>query len=307
MKAIRLAACSCAMAAILLACSTTTAGTIVRLETSLGPIDIQLLDQDAPGTVENFLHYVNDGLYDKSFFHRLAPGFVLQGGGFALYPDGQADIYPVQDGDRTLWMGRIPTQDPIANEFGRSNTRGTVAMAKLGGDPDSATSQFFFNLADNSSNLDNQNGGFTVFGIVLGAGMDIVDALAAQQPWDAGGIHSAFGELPLIDYESGQTLSTSHLEMINLAYMLELTAGDANRDGVVDVQDLTAYATNEGMTQDATWAHGDFNFDQAVDEQDLSDLISNWTFPEGNGTTVPEPTAAALIAAGALAMLRRRR
>lgn len=134
---------------------------MVRLTTSLGDVVLQLVD-DAPITTDNFLQYVEDGFYDGTIFHRVVPDFVVQGGGFL---PGMV----MQDGLR----------DPIMNEFSpsRSNLRGTVAMAKLGGDPDSATSQFFFNLDDNSSNLDNQNGGFTVFANVV-EGLDVVDAIA---------------------------------------------------------------------------------------------------------------------------------
>ena len=100
----------------------------------------------------NFLQYVADDFYDGTIFHRIIPGFIVQGGSFL--PD---------------LIKQEPVRDPIVNEFDplRSNVAGTVAMAKLGGDPDSATSGFFFNLVDNSSNLDNQNGGFTVFAEVL--------------------------------------------------------------------------------------------------------------------------------------------
>jgi|GEM_PF-1748805 len=133
----------------------------VRITTSLGEIVVELVD-DAPITTENFLQYVEDDFYDGTIFHRVVPDFVVQGGGFL---PGMT----MQDGIR----------DPIMNEFSadRSNLRGTVAMAKLGGDPDSATSQFFFNLDDNSENLDNQNGGFTVFAEVV-EGLDVVDAIS---------------------------------------------------------------------------------------------------------------------------------
>lgn len=135
---------------------------LVRLTTNLGEILFQLVD-DAPITTSNFLQYVEDRFYDGTIFHRVVPNFVVQGGGFL--------------------PGNIPqsgARPPIQNEFSplRSNVRATVAMAKLGGDPDSATSQFFVNLADNSANLDNQNGGFTVFANVI-EGMDVVDAIAA--------------------------------------------------------------------------------------------------------------------------------
>lgn len=94
----------------------------------------------------------------------------------------------------------------VENEFKVSNTRGTVAMAKLSGDPDSATSQWFINLADNSSNLDNQNGGFTVFAKVIGDGMAVADAIAQLQIVNAG---SAFTDLPVIDFTSGGLFDSS--------------------------------------------------------------------------------------------------
>jgi cyclophilin family peptidyl-prolyl cis-trans isomerase len=134
----------------------------VRLTTTLGGILVELVD-DAPITTQNYLQYVEDGFYTGTIFHRVIPGFVVQGGG--MLPGG------------TPKPGVRP---PIVNEFSatRSNLRGTLAMAKLGNDPDSATCQFFFNLADNSGNLDNQNGGFTVFANVI-EGLDVVDAIAA--------------------------------------------------------------------------------------------------------------------------------
>ena len=163
--------------------------TNVIMETPLGNIEIELFDEAAPGTVENFLNYVNDGDYDDSFVHRSVPGFVIQGGGFT-FDAGQA--FP------------IPTDPPIENEFKLSNIRGTIAMAKRSGDPDSATSQWFINLADNSASLDGgdgQGGGFfTVFGQVIGDGMEVADAIAALPRVDRG---SPFGQLPVIDYSTG--------------------------------------------------------------------------------------------------------
>jgi cyclophilin family peptidyl-prolyl cis-trans isomerase/PKD repeat protein len=132
----------------------------VRLTTSMGDIVFELVD-DAPITTANFLTYVNEEFYDGTIFHRVISGFVVQGGGFL---PGMIE--------------KTGVHDPIQNEFKHSNVRGTVAMAKVGGDPDSATSQFFVNLVDNSANLDTQNGGFTVFANVV-EGMDVVDAIAA--------------------------------------------------------------------------------------------------------------------------------
>jgi len=134
----------------------------VRLKTTKGDMLFELVDT-APITTQNFIQYVQDKFYDGTIIHRVVPNFVIQGGGFL--------------------PGMVPApgvRAPIQNEFDprRSNVRGTVAMAKLDGDPNSATSQWFVNLADNSSNLDNQNGGFTVFANVI-EGMDIADAIAA--------------------------------------------------------------------------------------------------------------------------------
>jgi len=135
---------------------------LVKLETTMGNIVIEMNEEAAPGAVENFLGYVESGFYDGTIFHRVMRGFMIQGGGF------------------TAEMVRKQPGAPIKNEFKVSNDRGTIAMAKLGGDPDSATCQFFINLVDNSGNLDNQNGGFTVFGKVI-EGMDVADKIALVQ------------------------------------------------------------------------------------------------------------------------------
>jgi cyclophilin family peptidyl-prolyl cis-trans isomerase len=137
-----------------------------RVTTTLGAFDIILFPTSKPQTVDNFLDYTDAGEYDNSFFHRSPANFVVQGGG---YKHTLADGFTkVKKFDRVL-----------PNEPGLSNVRGTVAMAKIGGDPDSATSEWFVNVNDNSSNLDAQNGGFTVFGRVPTAGMVVVDQINA--------------------------------------------------------------------------------------------------------------------------------
>jgi len=141
------------------------AGTIVRISTGIGDFSIELFDDEAPGTVQNFLNYVNRNDYNGTYIHRAVDNFVVQGGGYRF----QSFVGPID----------VPSDPPIQNEFGASNTRGTVAMAKIGGDPDSATNQWFVNVADNSGTLDADNGGFTVFGTVLGDGMITVDEIDA--------------------------------------------------------------------------------------------------------------------------------
>ena len=139
------------------------AGTLVQFRTTVGDLDVELFDQDKPITVENFLRYVRGGLYQNMFFHRCLPGFIVQGGGEAVSNPTSLDPF-------AQYFGVLEFA-PITNEFNVgpriSNIYGTIAMAKTPGDPNSATSGFFFNLADNGSNLDFQNGGFTVFGRVV--------------------------------------------------------------------------------------------------------------------------------------------
>jgi peptidyl-prolyl cis-trans isomerase A (cyclophilin A) len=154
------------------------AGTLAQFRTVLGDIEIELYDQDKPVTVQNFIRYVQSGRYQNEFAHRLVPGFVIQGGGFTITNRGTA-IWDIVD---------IPTYPAITNEFAigpkYSNVFGTIAMAKAS-DPNSATSQFFFNLANNSASLDdtNNSGGFTVFGHLL-RGTNVLNFLSAFQYWN---------------------------------------------------------------------------------------------------------------------------
>ena len=194
--------------------------TIVRVQTVLGDIEIELFDSVAPLTVQNFLNYVNDADYDRTFIHRSVPGFVIQGGGFWLDAASGAPEH-------------IVTDPPVANEFSLSNLRGTVAMAKLGGDPDSATSEWFINLADNSGNLDTQNGGFTVFGQVINNGMAVADAIAGLPRVDAGG---AFDTLPVIDYQGGA------IGEGNLVRLTAVSVIGPREDAVVNFGDLGLWA-----------------------------------------------------------------
>ena len=138
-----------------------------------GRLQVLLYDQEgkgAPKTSANLQAYLTAKRYDNTFIHRSVPGFVLQGGGYNVAP--------------TLPLPSVSSLPAVVNEYsaGRSNLRGTIAMAKLGSSPNSATSQWFWSLADNSANLDNQNGGFTVFGRLLGASdLATLDAIEALQ------------------------------------------------------------------------------------------------------------------------------
>jgi len=181
---------------------TAVTGTVVRFDVNAAaPNDkayVELFDQagnnrlrTTPATVTNFLSYVDDGSYENTFIHRSVPGFVVQGGGFT-----------VTNGQPGISIGNVTQRNPVVNEprpagiSVANNVRGTIAMAKLGSDPNSATNQWFFNLADNSANLDAQNGGFTVFGRVLGSGMAAVDEMAKVPRF---GYASPFDTVPLRD------------------------------------------------------------------------------------------------------------
>ena len=143
------------------------ANPLVVMDTSLGQIKIELLEDKAPISVKNFLSYVDEKYYDNTIFHRVIGkendpqgDFMVQAGGYGT--------------DKKL----KPTKPPIKNESnnGLSNTRGTLAMARTN-DPNSATAQFYINIADNSR-LDHAGGGYTVFGKVI-EGMDVVDKIKA--------------------------------------------------------------------------------------------------------------------------------
>jgi peptidyl-prolyl cis-trans isomerase A (cyclophilin A)/peptidyl-prolyl cis-trans isomerase B (cyclophilin B) len=135
---------------------------MIRFETSLGVFTVELDAELAPVSSENFLRYVDDGHFDGTVFHRVIPGFMIQGGGFA------AD------------MTQKPARKPIANEAanGLRNLRGSLAMARTN-DINSASAQFFVNLVDNGF-LDHRSGnfGYAVFGRVVD-GMDVIDKIAA--------------------------------------------------------------------------------------------------------------------------------
>ena len=145
---------------------TPTATPTVVMETSYGSLTIALDSNKAPQTVANFLSYVQDGSYDGSLFHRVIPGFVVQGGGYDAN------------------FQQLTTRAPVVNESrdGLSNRRGTIAMARTQ-DPDSATRQFYFNLQDNLSLDASMGAGYTVFGTVV-KGQEVLDKIAMQPTGD---------------------------------------------------------------------------------------------------------------------------
>lgn len=143
---------------------------MITIKTNHGDISVELFDEKAPISCENFRQYVRDGHFADTIFHRVIPNFMIQGGGM----------------DES--MTSKPTRDPIKNEAdnGESNTLGTLAMARTGV-VDSATSQFFINLRDNDFlNHGTRDFGYAVFGKVS-AGMEVVDAIAEVPTGNLGG------------------------------------------------------------------------------------------------------------------------
>jgi len=149
---------------------------MIRFETTLGDFTIELFDKEAPLSVANFLRYIDDEFFDATIFHRIVPGFVIQGGGF------------------TEDMTQKKTQPPVKNEAdnGLKNQRGTLSMARTN-DVNSATSQFFVNLKDNDF-LDDSRGnfGYAVFARVT-EGMDVIDKIAAVET----GRRRGFDDVPV--------------------------------------------------------------------------------------------------------------
>lgn len=185
-----------------------SADTIVTFTTNLGTFDVQLYDTQVPTTVANFLAYVNAGSYTNSIIHRSttynpATIQIVQGGGFELVTTAT-----------TASLDPIAAAGPIPLEAGLPNLKGTIAMARTN-DPNSATSQWFFNVADNPA-LDPNPGlgidGYAVFGEVIGDGISVIEALGAVPVYDESEILGpTFSELPLLD----NALQVQNLVMVN--------------------------------------------------------------------------------------------
>jgi cyclophilin family peptidyl-prolyl cis-trans isomerase len=188
----------------------------VRFTTVAGNIDIALLGSQKPATVANFLKYVDQGRYfiqdprthqtASTFFHRSLPGFIIQGGGL---------LGTVNSTSNGIAATLVQTFDPIQNEPGISNKRGTIGMAQNGSDANTATSQWFINLADNTA-LDSRNnnaGPYTVFGRIGNNTMTTVDAIAALPWFNFGGV---FSNLPLRDYTQNDYNSGTAPQVGNL-------------------------------------------------------------------------------------------
>jgi uncharacterized protein (TIGR03437 family) len=230
-----------------------TPSSMVRFHTNFGDIDVTLLPNSAPRTVTNFLNYVNRGAYNNSLIHRSVAGFIIQGGGYQF-------------------INRVPREiasdPPVVNEFSVSNTRGTIAMAKLGSSPNSATNQWFFNLADNSRNLNSQNGGFTVFGRVANtSSLAVIDRIAAV-PTPAV-FASPFDQMPLLNYRGGEVTEANVVLVTSIEVLNATPVPAIAENGVISASSfggfreaapgsfIEIYGSNLAGTS-RSWAGADF-------------------------------------------------
>ncbi|KXI29359.1 peptidylprolyl isomerase [Paraglaciecola hydrolytica] len=221
--------------------------TVVEIRTSLGPIQVNLFDNTTPKTVANFLSYVNSGAYVNNVVHRVESNFVVQAGGF-----NYSGKFPELDS--------VATGTPVQNEPKLSNLRGTIAMAKLGGSVNSATSQWFFSLANNSANLDVQNGGFTVFGQVIGDGMQVVDAIAAVNRFNAGG---ALASIPIRNYttaDANNNVAVTENNLVIISDIVIIDATVATHPEIVPANNTLINSSNNGGSNSGSDSGGGGSF-----------------------------------------------
>ena len=203
-----------------------TAGILVQFRTAQGDMQVELFDQDKPKTVENFVRLVKSNAYTNTFFHRCVPGFVVQGGGMAVASKNTSGFFNRYS--NVTSFGAITNEFNVGQKY--SNTYGTIAMAKVGGDPNSATSQWFFNLGNNSTILGVQNnGGFTVFGRVVD-GTNVLEYFnhlakwygTVDLTWFYGPVAQLFTDLP-VTYSGTNAPNFTDLIYVDIT-LLEVSA-----------------------------------------------------------------------------------
>lgn len=264
-------------------------------------MDMALFSNRTPITRQNFLKYVTDGDYVNSFIHRSSPGFVIQGG-----------ASNITNGS----IGSIPTDPPIVNEFGVSNTLGTISMAKLGGDPNSATSQWFVSLGANSDILDPQNGGFTVFGRMTRSTFGNAQIFGDPSTFPVFNYGGIYNELPLWYQHVAGNLQISEFILFPSVALVPLPAGEAGESstltytvvsnsnpalataniqpaGVLSLSPVAGQAGITVVTVRATDSVGNTVDDSFALTVNLTDTYATWAsrnpFPGGQNGTAQNP------------------
>lgn len=260
-------------------------------------MDMALFSNRTPVTRQNFLNYVASGAYVDSFIHRSVPGFVIQGGASRIV-SGEIQF--------------IPTNPPIVNEFGISNTLGTVSMAKLDGDPNSATSQWFVSLGANSNELDPQNGGFTVFGRMTRTTFGNAQTFGNPQIFPIfkfGGIYPQlplfqgpnseldfilFPSVSLVPIPAGEAGDDTHLIYSVVSNTNPgLVSFSINPEGRLTLSPTAGAAGNSTLTIRATDSVGNTVDDQFGLNVNLTDTYTTWAsrnaFPNGQASPTQNP------------------
>ena len=262
-------------------------------------MDMALFSNRTPTTRTNFLKYVTDGDYINSFIHRSVSNFVIQGGASRVVNNAFA---------------AVPTDPPILNEFGVSNTLGTISMAKAGYSPNSATSQWFVSLGANSDNLDNQNGGFTVFGRLTRSTLSSAQLFGNTSyfpTFDYGGIYNElplfythvvnniqFGELilftnvSLVALPSNQAGETAVLTYSILSNTNPTVATAAIQSSTLVLTPVTGQVGVSSITVRATDSVGN-TVDDTFSYSIINDTFTTWvtknTFPNGQNQSSQNP------------------
>lgn len=285
--------------------------TLVNFDTTKGQIQVDLFGEVTPLTVANFLQYVNSGAYSNTVVHRTAAingswQFVVQGGGYTLSSFTQTPL--------PAFPTHITQLAPVQNEFKISNTRGTIAMAKLGGNPNSATTEWFFNLDDRNATttpgpaLDTQNGGFTVFGNVVGGGMSVADAIMGLPTVTVPFTSSPLASVPK---DGSNFVSVNSITVLgtHAAFQNPISDVDVNNDGLLTNADALAiinslidhnvHAANQFVGN--SYKYLDTSGNDSITPQDALKVI-NALIAHGTGGPAPAtPTAAFLADDGPLA------
>lgn len=206
--------------------------TIVEFQTSQGSIQVNLFDQTTPKTVANFLQYIDEEHYTNSLVHRAVTGFVVQGGGYAF--------------DGTWPLTRLTTNPSVINEPVYSNVKGTISMAKMPGNQNSATDQWFFNLANNNKSLDANEGGYTVFGQVIGDGMAVIEKIAQLKLCNAGTLK----DIPMVVNEGQQCADLAAPAIENFVVINSITIIDSAEVTDADLNPVKNTLLNQATNTD---------------------------------------------------------